>query len=106
MTQETSEFQHLVGSVLAERYRINALLGAGGMGAVFDAEHLLMRKRVALKLLLPGVSQSGEMVARFEREAMAAANIDHPNVTGATDFGKLPDGSFYLVLEFVEGRNL
>jgi serine/threonine-protein kinase len=106
MTQETSEFQHLVGSVLAERYRINALLGAGGMGAVFDAEHLLMRKRVALKLLLPGVSQSGEMVARFEREAMAAANIEHPNVAGATDFGKLPDGSFYLVLEFVEGRNL
>lgn len=106
MSEVSTDFENLVGSVLAERYRVNALLGVGGMGAVFDAEHLLMRKRVAIKLLLPDVSQSGEIVARFEREAMAAANIDHPNVVAATDFGKLPDGSFYLVLEFVEGRNL
>jgi len=106
MSEESAAFDHLVGTVLVDKYRINALLGVGGMGAVFDGEHTLMRKRVAIKLLLPDVSQTGEVVARFEREAMAAANIDHPNVVKATDFGKLPDGSFYLVLEFVEGQNL
>ncbi|MCS6898943.1 MAG: serine/threonine-protein kinase [Myxococcales bacterium] len=106
MSEHSAVFNHLVGTVLADKYRINALLGVGGMGAVFDGEHILMRKRVAIKLLLPDVSQTGEVVARFEREAMAAANIDHPNVVKATDFGKLSDGSFYLVLEFVEGQNL
>src|SRR5579862_6651255 len=52
------------------------------------------------------MSRFPEVVARFEREAMAAAHIDHPNVATATDFGKLDDGSFFLVLEFVEGKSL
>src|SRR5205823_4281381 len=88
------------------RYRIERLLGEGGMGAVFEAEHTLMHKRVAVKVLHAEMSLMSEVVARFEREAMAASHIDHPNVAAATDFGKLDDGSFFLILEFVEGTSL
>ncbi len=67
---------------------------------------MLIRKRVAVKILHRELTQVAEVVARFEREAMAAANIDHPNVAAATDFGKLPDGSVFLVLEYVQGQSL
>lgn len=96
----------LVGSVISERYRIEAMLGEGGMGAVYLAEHTHMRKRVAVKILHREMTQMPEIVARFEREAMAAGHIEHPNVASATDFGKLDDGSFFLVLEYVEGHAL
>jgi serine/threonine-protein kinase len=98
--------QRLVGEVLSDRYRIESLLGEGGMGAVYLAQHVLMRKRVAIKVLHPEMTGMPEIVARFEREAMAAAHIEHPNVAAATDFGKLQDGACFLVLEYVEGRNL
>ena len=96
----------LVGSTLSERYRIDKLLGEGGMGTVYLAEHTLMHKRVAIKVLHPEMTRLPEVVSRFEREAMAAAHIEHPNVAAATDFGKLPDGAFFLVLEYVEGTSL
>ena len=96
----------LIGSVISDRYRIERLLGEGGMGAVYQAEHTLMRKRMAIKVLHPEMTRLPEVVARFEREAMAAAHIDHPHVVTATDFGKLEDGSFFLALEFVEGASL
>lgn len=96
----------LLGTTLAERYRLDALLGEGGMGKVYAAEHILMRKRLAVKVLHRQLTQVPEVVRRFEREALAAAHIDHPNVAAATDFGKLPDGSVFLVLEYVEGRSL
>src|SRR5579859_6716086 len=98
--------ESLVGTTISGRYRIERLLGEGGMGTVYQAEHTHMRKRLAVKVLHPEMSRLPEVVARFEREAMAAAHIDHPNVATATDFGKLEDGSFFLVLEFVEGRSL
>ncbi|HVR20938.1 MAG TPA: protein kinase [Polyangiaceae bacterium] len=94
------------GTVLAERYRIKSTIGEGGMGKVYAAEHVLMRKKLAIKVLHRELSSVPELVARFEREAMAAANIDHPNVAAATDFGKLPDGSVFLALELIEGRCL
>jgi serine/threonine-protein kinase len=95
-----------VGTVLADRYRIDALIGEGGMGKVYAAEHVLMRKRVAVKVLHRELTSVPEVVARFEREAMAAANIEHSNVAAATDFGKLADGAVFLVLEFVQGKSL
>jgi serine/threonine protein kinase len=98
--------ESLVGVVLGGRYHIERLIGEGGMGAVYQAEHKLMRKRLAIKVLHPEMGRLPEVVARFEREAMAAAHIEHPNVAGATDFGKLEDGSFFLVLEYVEGQAL
>jgi serine/threonine-protein kinase len=96
----------LIGQILAGRYRIDQLLGSGGMGSVYRAEHVHMRKAVAIKVLHREMTSLPEIVARFEREAIASARIVHPNVAGATDFGELDDGSFYLVLEFVEGRSL
>jgi eukaryotic-like serine/threonine-protein kinase len=98
--------ESLVGSTLSGRYLIERLIGEGGMGAVYQAEHTHMRKRLAVKVLHPEMSRMSEVVQRFEREAMAAAHIDHPNVAAATDFGKLEDGSFFLVLEYVEGKSL
>jgi len=96
----------LVGQMISDRYRVESLLGQGGMGAVYLVEHVLMRKRLALKVLHAEMVRNPEIVARFEREAMAAAHIDHPNVAAATDFGRLPDGAFFLVLEYVEGTSL
>ena len=98
--------ESLVGTVLAGRYRIERLLGSGGMGSVYRAEHVLMRKACAVKVLHREMTQVKEVVARFEREAVAAARIEHPNVAAATDFGQLENGSFYLVLEFIEGKSL
>jgi serine/threonine protein kinase len=94
------------GTVIAERYRIDAMLGEGGMGKVYRAEHVHMRKQVAVKVLHGDLSTTSEVVQRFEREAIAAGNIAHPNVAAATDFGQLDDGSFFLVLEYVAGRDL
>ncbi len=95
-----------LGEVVSGRYRIQKLLGEGGMGAVYLAEHTAMRKRVALKLLHKAVSDNAEVIARFEREAIAAAKIEHPNVAAATDFGRTEDGSLFLVLEYIEGQSL
>src|SRR5215472_301523 len=94
------------GDIVAERYRIASVLGEGGMGAVYRAEHTQLRKSFAIKVLHSELCESREMVARFEREAVAAATIEHPHVTAATDFGRLPTGSFFLVLEYVDGRSL
>jgi eukaryotic-like serine/threonine-protein kinase len=94
------------GTVVAGRYRVERLLGTGGMGAVYRAEHVHMRKAVALKVLHRELASVNEVVARFEREAIAAARIEHPNVVAASDFGKLDDGSFYLALEFIDGKSL
>jgi serine/threonine-protein kinase len=96
----------LIGTTISDRYKIERLLGEGGMGAVYQAEHTLMRKRMAIKVLHPEMTRLPEVVQRFEREAMAAAHIDHPHVVAATDFGKLQDGAFFLALEFVEGKSL
>ncbi len=103
---DTAAGESLVGTVLAGRYRIERLLGSGGMGSVYRAEHVLMRKACAVKVLHREMTQVKEVVARFEREAVAAARIEHPNVATATDFGQLENGSFYLVLEFIEGKSL
>ncbi|WP_437722972.1 protein kinase domain-containing protein [Sorangium sp. So ce861] len=96
----------MVGTVISDRYRIVELVATGGMGAVYKAEHLLLRKWLAVKLLLPAAQGSPELTARFEREAIAGAHIQHPNIASATDFGTLPDGSRFLVLEHVRGTTL
>jgi eukaryotic-like serine/threonine-protein kinase len=105
-TTEDSPRALAVGTVVAGRYRVERLLGTGGMGAVYRAEHVHMRKTVALKILHKEFAGISEVVQRFEREAIAAARIEHPNVAGASDFGVLDGGSCYLVLEFVDGQSL
>lgn len=96
----------LDGTTLVGRYKVERRLGEGGMGTVYLVQHTGIRKRVALKLLRAEFMAQPDVLARFEREAMAAAAIDHPNVAAATDFGRTEDGRFFLVLEYVEGREL
>ena len=94
------------GEVIADRYKVVARLGEGGMGVVYSVEHTHMRKLFALKVLHRELLRMPEVVARFEREAVLAGSINHANVAAATDFGKLPDGSFFLILELVVGKGL
>ncbi|WP_437586000.1 protein kinase domain-containing protein [Sorangium sp. So ce1000] len=96
----------LLGSLISGRYRVHELIGEGGMGAVYRGEQVHLRKQVAIKLLRPLARRMPELVARFEREAVAGAHIRHPNVVAAIDFGQLDDASFFLVLEYVEGTPL
>lgn len=96
----------LIGTIIGDRYRVEAELGSGGMGTVYKAEHVMMEKRVALKVLHPNLAVVGSVMDRFQREAVALSRIEHPNVVAATDFGKLKNGSYYLALEYVDGRNL
>ncbi|WP_049876379.1 serine/threonine-protein kinase [Sorangium cellulosum] len=96
----------LIGSLISGRYRVDELIGEGGMGAVYRGEQVHLRKQVAIKLLRPLARRMPELVARFEREAVAGAHIRHPNVVAAIDFGQLDDASFFLVLEYVEGTPL
>jgi serine/threonine-protein kinase len=95
-----------IGRVISGRYRIEAPIAAGGMGAVFRGEHLHMRKRVAIKILHAETEGLAGLAAQFEREAIAGAHVSHPNVAIATDFGELDDGSYFLVLEYLRGVTL
>ncbi len=95
-----------IGSTLTARYRIIAPLGEGGMGTVYRGVHEALRKPVAIKFLQQKVHGNREMIVRFEREAVTAANLRHPNIAEAIDFGTLPDGTLYLVMELVEGMPL
>ncbi len=95
-----------VGTVVGERYRILGRIGEGGMGAVFRAEHILMKKVVALKLLHAEMGQVEEAARRFEREAQSASRLNHPNIISVTDFGRNHTGELFLVMEFVAGESL
>ncbi len=96
----------MFGRLIADRYRIVDQLAAGGIGAVYLAEHVVLKSPVAMKLLQPEAGNLPELVERFQREAVVGAHIKHPHIASATDFGALPDGSYYLVLELVEGVTL
>ncbi len=96
----------LVGRLIAERYRVLAPLGRGGMGAVYRVEHLMLKKELALKFLHPELGRLDEVARRFEREAEAAARLDHPNIVSVTDFGRTADGMLFLVMELLQGQSL
>ena len=96
----------LVGTVLDQRYRIIKKIAEGGMGAVFEAEQIALGRRVAIKTLHAHLAKDEEMVGRFRREAMATTKIGHPNIVEVVDLGELSGGVLYLVLEFLEGRDL
>ncbi len=94
------------GMVLNETYELVAKLGAGGMGEVWKAQHVRLPKPVAIKVLLPSVSASGEVVARFQREAEIGSRLAHPHIVHVTDFNTLPDGRKYIAMEFLQGKAL
>src|ERR1041384_5750769 len=104
-----NNLERYVGQVLDEKYRLERLLGQGGMGAVFLATHLGTDRYVALKLIAPQFMQNQEFVERFKREARAAGRLRHPNVVDVTDFGfsgNEPDRVAYLVMEYLDGCTL
>src|SRR5437773_4949653 len=93
------------GSTLGERYRVEARIGAGGMAEVYRGLDPALNRTVAIKVLLPQFARDAGFVARFRREAQAAARLNHPNIVGVFDTGADGDRQ-YIVMEFVEGRTL
>jgi serine/threonine-protein kinase len=94
------------GDVFAGKYRVERVLGAGGMGVVVAAHHIGLDTKVAVKLLLPEMLDQAEVVARFAREARAAARIANEHVARVFDVGSLDDGVPYMVMEFLDGFDL
>ena len=100
------EPRRLIGMILSDRYRLLDLLGEGGMGAVYLAEHVVIGKRVAVKVLSPEYSRNPGDVQRFLQEARTASVVRHDHVVDITDFGYTPRGQAFLVMELLEGEDL
>jgi serine/threonine-protein kinase len=96
----------LTGKVLDGQYQIEALLGKGGMGAVYRARHILLGDRVAIKVLPPEMRSNSEWLRRFQREGQAARRFRHHNAVTVYDLRTSADGTIYLVMEYVEGHTL
>ncbi|HEY5283307.1 MAG TPA: serine/threonine-protein kinase, partial [Polyangia bacterium] len=95
------------GEIIAgTRYRIITRVGAGAMGAVYAAEHVDLEKRVALKTLLATSARDPKAIERFRQEARAASKIGNPFICDVTDFGQLPDGQVFFVMEYIDGPSL
>jgi serine/threonine protein kinase len=92
--------------LIADKYRLDRLLGRGGMGAVYAGTHLDLERPIAIKLLLPDFTADADALERFRREARAAAHIDHSNVADTYDYGLLPDGGAYIIMQLVVGQTL
>jgi serine/threonine-protein kinase len=96
----------LVGTTLDGQYRIDTHLASGGMGAVFRAHHLSLRKDVALKVLRPELTASLDLQERFRRESEIAAALEHRHIVRVTDFRRSPEGLLYLAMELLDGESL
>src|SRR5580692_7601996 len=94
------------GEILAGKYRLERMLGRGGMGIVVAAHHLQLDEKVALKFLLPEALGNPEAVARFVREARAAVKIRSEHVAHVSDVGQLENGAPYMVMEYLDGDDL
>lgn len=96
----------LLGTIIDGRYQVEKGIGEGGMGVVYLATHVALQKRFALKVLRGEMARDQEVVQRFVQEAQASSSIGHPNIIDISDFGRLPDGSFYFVMEYLDGQSL
>ncbi len=103
---EPEERDPLVGRTLGSGYLLQELVGLGGMGRVYRAEQVALGRTVAVKVVHPHLLSDPRSVQRFYQEARAASTINHPNSVGVIDFGHTDDGILYLVMEFVEGKDL
>jgi serine/threonine-protein kinase len=96
----------LIGSVLGDRYKILRRVGEGGMGIVYEAEHIVIEKHVALKVLRDDFGSRPDVVERFRQEAKSASRIGHENIVDISDFGETPSGASYFVMEMLDGEEL
>jgi serine/threonine-protein kinase len=101
-----AESDRLVGVVLGGAYELVGRIGEGGMGAVYEAHHLRLQKRVAVKLMNRAMARHPDALARFHREARIASRLGHPNLVNVMDFGTSQEGEPYLVMEHLEGEDL
>jgi serine/threonine protein kinase len=103
---EATKAEALIGQVVSERYKVERILGRGGMGTVYACRHVVVGKDLALKVLRPGNEPTEAVLDRFVREAQAAARIKSRHICEVLDFGQLPDGSLYAVMELLVGEDL
>ena len=96
----------LVGTVIADRYRIVSRIGEGGMGQVYLAEHVRMKRKSAIKIMRPALVGDVDALQRFTREAEHASQLSHPNIAAIFDFGETPEGVVYLAMEYVDGQSM
>ena len=96
----------LLGATIADRYKVIKKLGEGGMGAVYLAQHMVLEKHVALKVLHGEFARKQDLVERFMQEAKAASRIRHENVIDISDFGATPDGLVFFAMELLQGHDL
>jgi predicted Ser/Thr protein kinase len=94
------------GKIIAGRYRLDARLAGGGMGEVYEATHLELGRKLALKLMRPELSKDASFVERFRREAMTASRLGHPHIVDIIDSGRSDDGQFFFVMEFLDGKTI
>ncbi len=97
---------NLIGKMVGGRYRVLQQIGEGGMGQVYLAEHVRMKRKSAIKIMRPAFVHEPEALQRFTREAENASKISHPNVASIFDFGETDEGLVYLAMEFIEGESL
>jgi serine/threonine protein kinase len=105
-TDPLEEEEPLIGLVLGDRYRVDARIGAGGMGLVYKATHLLIGRTLAIKVLRRRYAEQDEVAKRFALEARVASSVKHMNVVDLIDYGSTPLGSPFYVMEFLDGRSL
>ncbi|MBW2526282.1 MAG: serine/threonine protein kinase, partial [Deltaproteobacteria bacterium] len=98
--------ENLIGQVVGGRYRLERVVGRGGMGTVYACRHVVVGKTFAMKVLRPGIERSEEILQRFIREAQAANSIGSRHICEVTDFGQLDNGAFYVVMELIEGVSM
>ncbi|MBL4688574.1 MAG: serine/threonine protein kinase, partial [Nannocystaceae bacterium] len=95
-----------LGLIIADKYRVEALIGVGAMGRVYKARQTTLGKPFAVKILAPHLMNDETSAARFAAEAHNCASLNHPNVVSVVDYGRTDEGVTYIAMEFIEGRSL